>query len=98
VFVLELHATNLHNVLGRLLDQTRVAGLTLAAVSASMEAGGYRIRATLDVRDRDIVDRLGYRVGGIIGVGGLEVRQQCSETGQAPPPRRAEAEDAASAR
>ena len=80
MFVLELRTSDLHHALGRLLDQARVAGLTLAAVSAQAEAGGYKIRATLDVSDRDTIDRLAGRVGAIIGVGALEVRQQCSRT------------------
>jgi len=29
VFILELHASDVHAVLGRLLDQTRVAGLPI---------------------------------------------------------------------
>jgi acetolactate synthase regulatory subunit len=77
VFVLELHANNLHDALGRLLDQTRVAGLRLAAVNARAEAGEYRIRASIDVGDREIVDRLARRVGKMIGVAAIEVRGEC---------------------
>jgi hypothetical protein len=74
VFVLELHASDLHAVLGRLLDQTRVAGLKLAAVNAQAEAGQYRIQASIDVGDREVIDRLARRVGAIVGVGAIEVR------------------------
>ena len=74
MFILELHASDVHAVLGRLLDQTRVAGLRLAAVSAEAEAGKYRIQASIDVGDRDIIERLARRVGAIIGVGAIEVR------------------------
>ena len=52
MFVLELHASDVHDVLGRLLDRTRVAGLRLSAVSAWAEAGEYRIRAAIDTADR----------------------------------------------
>jgi hypothetical protein len=74
VFILELHASDVHAVLGRLLDQTRVAGLRLAEVSARAEAGKYRIPASIDVGDREIIDRLARRVGAIVGVGAIEVR------------------------
>lgn len=74
MFILELHASDVHAVLGRLLDQTRVAGLRLAAVNAQAEADQYRIQASIDVGDRDIIDRLARRVGAIVGVGAIEVR------------------------
>lgn len=74
MFILELHANDVHAVLGRLLDQTRVAGLRLAAVNAQAEADQYRIQASIDVGDRDIIDRLARRVGAIVGVGMIEVR------------------------
>jgi hypothetical protein len=45
VFVLELNASDVHAVLGRLLDLTRVAGLKLACVTAWAEPGEYRIQA-----------------------------------------------------
>lgn len=48
MFVLELRASDVHAVLGRLLDQTRVAGLKLMAVNAKAEAGEYRIRASIE--------------------------------------------------
>jgi hypothetical protein len=75
VFVLELHASDVHAVLGRLLDQIRVAGLKLAAVSAWAEAGAYRIRASVDADDRETVDRLARRIGMMICVAGIEVRR-----------------------
>ena len=77
MFVLELHASDVHAVLGRLLDQTRVAGLRLAAVNACAEAGAYRIRASIDVGERDIIDRLARRVGTIVGVAAVEVSREC---------------------
>jgi len=80
VFVLELHAHDVHAALGRLLDQTRVADLRLAAVSAQAEAGRYRIQASIDVGDREIVDRLARRIGAIIGVAAIEVRHECQRS------------------
>lgn len=77
MFILELQASDVHAVLGRLLDQTRVAGLRLAAVNARAEAGEYRIRASIDVRDREVVDRLARRVGTIIGVAEIAVSHEC---------------------
>jgi acetolactate synthase regulatory subunit len=77
VFVLELRANDVHAALGRLLDQTRVAGLRLAAVNAQAEAGEYRVRASIDVGDREIVDRLARRVGTMIGVAAIEVSREC---------------------
>ena len=80
MFVLELHANDVHAALGRLLDQTRVADLRLTAVSARAEAGRYRIQASIDVGDREIVDRLARRIGAVIGVAAIEVRQENQRT------------------
>jgi acetolactate synthase regulatory subunit len=76
VFILELQASDVHAALGRLLDQTRVAGLRLAAVNARAEAGEYRIRASIDVADHEVVDRLARRVGSMIGVAAIEVSRE----------------------
>lgn len=76
MFILELSANNVHDALGRLLDHTRVAGLRLAAINAHAEDGEYRIRASIDVRDREVVDRLARRVGTMIGVAAIEVRRE----------------------
>jgi acetolactate synthase regulatory subunit len=77
MYLLQLQATDVHAALGRLLDQARVAGLKLAAVSAQAatgaDAGEYTIRASLDVSDREIVDRLARRIASIVGVGAIEV-------------------------
>ena len=88
MFVLELHASDVHAALGRLLDQTRVAGLRLAAVNARAEAGNYRIEASIDVGDREIVDRLALRIGGIIGVAAIAVRRECQHGGYSASPAR----------
>jgi hypothetical protein len=77
VFVLELQTSDVHAALGRLLDQARVAGLKLAAVSAHADDGEYRISASLDVADREIVDRIAHRIGAIVGVGAIEVKGAC---------------------
>ena len=74
MFVLELQASDVHAALGRLLDQARVAGLKLAAVSAHADDGEYKISASLDVSDREIVDRLAHRVSSLVCVGAIEVR------------------------
>jgi hypothetical protein len=74
VFLLELHASDMHAAVGRLLDHTRVAGLRLAAVSAEAHAGGYRISASNDINDRDVVDRLARRIGTMVCVAAVEVR------------------------
>ena len=73
MFFLELHASDMHAALGRLLDQARVAGLRLAAVSALADADEYRISASIDISDRDAVDRLARRVGSMVCVGAVEV-------------------------
>ena len=77
MFVLELQASDVHAALGRLLDQARVAGLKLAAVSAHAGDGEYRISASLDVADREIVDRLAHRVASLVCVGAIEVKGAC---------------------
>jgi hypothetical protein len=74
VFFLELHTRDMHAALGRLLDQARVSGLRLAAVSAQADADEYRISASIDISDRDAVDRLARRVGTLVCVGAVEVR------------------------
>ena len=74
MFVLELDASDVHTVLGRLLDRIRVAGLTLAALDAKAAAGKYRIRALIDASDREAVERLACHVGRIVGAAAIEVR------------------------
>jgi acetolactate synthase regulatory subunit len=81
MYLLQLQATDVHAALGRLLDQARVGGLRLAAVSAEAagaDAGEYTTRASLDVSDREIVDRLAHRIGSIVGVGAIEVSSECA--------------------
>jgi acetolactate synthase regulatory subunit len=83
MYLLQLQATDVHAALGRLLDLARVAGLKLAAVSAQAAADPdtgdeYTIRASLDVSDREIVDRLAHRIGSIVGVGAIEVSGECA--------------------
>jgi len=73
VFHLELYASDMHAALGRLLDQTRVAGLQLAALHASAEAGNYRIRASIDVRDREVVEKLARRIGSMVCIAAINV-------------------------
>jgi hypothetical protein len=77
VFLIELHASDIHAALGRLLDQARVAGLRLAAVSAEAQADDYRISASIDANDRDVVDKLARRVGTMVCIGAVEVRSDC---------------------
>ncbi len=77
MFLLELHASDMHAALGRLLDQARVAGLRLSAVSAEARADTYRISAAIDINDRDAVDRLVRRVGTMVCIGAVEVRGEC---------------------
>jgi hypothetical protein len=77
VFFLELNTSDMHAALGRLLDQARVAGLRLAAVSARAEADDYRISASIDIDDRDAVERLARRVGTMFCIGAVEVRSEC---------------------
>ena len=84
MFVLELHASDIHAVLGRLLDRVRVAGLTLSAISASAEAGDCKIRALIDANDPDLVDRLARRIGAMVCVTALAVRREHSQPAQAP--------------
>ncbi|MBR1167884.1 MULTISPECIES: hypothetical protein [Bradyrhizobium] len=79
VFFLELQTSDMHAALGRLLDQTRVAGLRLAAVSARVDSNACRISASIDIDDRDVVDRLVRRVGALFCIDAIEVRgeSQC---------------------
>ena len=78
MFVLELNARDLHTGLGRLLDQARVAGLTLTAVDARAEAGDYRIRAVIDASDRELIERLARGVGRIVGVAAVAVSHEAA--------------------
>ena len=75
MFVLELLASDLYAVLGRFLDTARVAGLKLAAVSARESAGRYAIRATIDVRDAESVERLARKLRTMVGVAEVMTRQ-----------------------
>jgi len=77
VFLLELQTSDMHAALGRLLDQTRVAGLPLAALSARADADACRISASIDIDDRDIIDRLVRRVGALFCIDAIEVRGEC---------------------
>ena len=77
MFVLELQTRDVYAVLGRLLDQTRVAGLNLMAVNATAQAGEYRIRASIDISDREVADRLARRVATIVGVDAIEISGEC---------------------
>ena len=79
MFLLELQTSDMHAALGRLLDQARVAGLRLAAVSARADASECRISASIDIDDRDAVDRIARRVGALFCIDAIEVRgeSQC---------------------
>ena len=77
MFFLELQTSDMHAALGRLLDQTRVAGLRLAAVSACAVANECRISASIDIDDRDAVDRLARRVGTMACIAAVELRSDC---------------------
>jgi len=74
VFFLDLCTSDMHAALGRLLDQARVAGLRLVAVNARADADQCRISASIDINDRDAVDRLARRVGAMFCVDTVEVR------------------------
>ena len=77
MFSLELHSSDVHSALGRLLDQARVAGLRLSAVNAQVAAGECRISATIDIDDRDAVERFARRVGTLFCIDTVEVRSLC---------------------
>lgn len=77
MFLLELCTSDMHAALGRLLDQARVAGLRLAAVSARADADQYRISASIDIKDRDAVERLARRVGAMFCIDAVKVRGEC---------------------
>ena len=83
MFVLELLASDLYAVLGRFLDQARVAGLKLAAVSARESAGQYAICATIDVRDGESVDKLARKVRTMVGVAAVVIRHDHAMPDQA---------------
>lgn len=82
MFILELRASDLYSVLGRLLDHVRVAGLRLAAVSAWADAGEYKIRAIVDANDPEPIDRLARRVAKMVGVAALKVTAACPRADQ----------------
>jgi hypothetical protein len=77
VFLVELNTNDMHAALGRLLDQARVAGLRLTALSAQADAEQCRISASIDVNDRDAVDRLAHRLGAMFCIDAIEVRGEC---------------------
>ena len=77
MFGLKLQARDVHAVLGRLLDQTRAASLKLIAVKVGAEAGKYRIRASIDVGDHEIADRLARRIATTARVDAIEVKSEC---------------------
>ncbi|WP_156947396.1 hypothetical protein [Bradyrhizobium sp. WSM3983] len=77
MFFLELQTSDIHAALGRLLDQTRVAGLRLAAVNARAIGDECRISASIDISDRDTVDKLARRVGSMVCIGTVDVRSEC---------------------
>jgi hypothetical protein len=77
VFVLEIEASDIYAVLGRVLDRARVTGLRLAAVAAKeTDVGGYTISATVDTADCDIVDRLARQFAGMAGVTSVGVKRE----------------------
>ena len=82
MFVLELLASDLYAVLGRFLDTARVAGLRLTAVSACESAGQYAIRATIDVRDAESVERLARKLRTMVGVCEVMTRQAAPKQDQ----------------
>lgn len=82
MFLLELNTSDMHAALGRLLDQARVAGLRLAAVIARADADQCRISASIDINDRDAVDRLARRHGAMFCIDTIEV----TDEGQCPMP------------
>ena len=84
MFHLELLASDVHAALGRLLDQTRVAGLQLAALQATTEAGEYRIRASIAVCDREVVEKLARRIGSMVCIAAIDVTGEGSHATPAP--------------
>lgn len=77
MFFLELQTSDMYAALGRLLDQSRVAGLRLATVDARTVGNECRISASIDISDRDTVDRLARRVGSMVCIGTVDVRSEC---------------------
>lgn len=73
MFVLEMRADDVHAVLGRLMDMVRMAGIPLAGIEATAGMDDYAIRLRLGTEDREAVERLARRAGGIHGADGIEV-------------------------
>src|SRR6188474_1571644 len=92
MFVLELLASDLYAVLGRFLDTARVAGLKLTAVSAHESAGQYAIRATINVRDAESVERLARKLRTMFGVAEVAIRQDLSRQDESTQDQSREAE------
>ena len=92
MFVLELLASDLYAVLGRFLDHARVAGLKLAAVSARETAGQYAIRATIEARDAESVERLARKLRTMFGVAEVVIGQDLSRQDESAQEQSREAE------
>lgn len=70
--VLEMRADDLHAVLGRLLDQVRMAGIPVVELSVRADKGGYTLCLALDTGNCDALGKLVRRADGIVGVTGLQ--------------------------
>ena len=75
MFVFEIEAADLYSVLGRVLDRSRVTGLTMSAISATQTDAGAIITATVDTTDRDIVERMARVFGEMFGVTSVTVER-----------------------
>lgn len=76
MFALELRAADVHAVMGRLLDQIRLADIPLISIEARAEDGEYAVLARLGTDDREAAERLGRRARTIVGVVELEVSRE----------------------
>lgn len=75
MFVFEIEAADIYSVLGRVLDRSRVTGLTMSSVTATQTDTGCIITATVDTQNRDIVERMARVFGEMFGVTSVTVER-----------------------
>ena len=79
-----MRASDMHAVLGRLLDHVRMADLPVNELSVRADRGEYALRLFLDTADREAVARLARRTAGIVGVTGLTLTEEGAPSKPAP--------------
>lgn len=76
---LRLIAEDLHTVLGRMLDQLRLADIAVSEVNATRQGCKYLVSASLQVADDWTVEKISRRVGSMVGVTNAEITRGCGD-------------------